>query len=82
MAALRPGDATNGKTIYTGACMVCHGANGKGGSHGGAPLTDALTRDAIVTIIASGRNQMPAFGSAVPPQDREDLAAYVLEFVK
>jgi len=82
VAALRPGDATNGKTIYTGACMVCHGANGKGGSHGGAPLTDALTRDAIVTIIASGRNQMPAFGAAVPPQDREDLAAYVLQLVK
>jgi quinohemoprotein ethanol dehydrogenase len=81
-AALRPGDAGKGKTLYTGACMVCHGVNGKGGTHGGAPLTNALTHEAIVTIIANGRNQMPAFGAAVPPQDREDLAAYILDLVK
>jgi mono/diheme cytochrome c family protein len=60
---------------------VCHGANGKGGTHGGAPLTNVLTRDAIVQIVTTGRNQMPAFGSALQPQDREDLSAYVLELV-
>lgn len=81
-AALSPGNPANGKSIYTGACVVCHGANGKGGTHGGAPLTNVLTHEAIVTVVANGRNQMPAFGSAVPPQDREDLAAYVLELVK
>ena len=79
--AARPGDATRGKDLYTGACMVCHGANGKGGTHGGAPLTAALTHDAIVSIVMQGRNQMPAFGSALPVQDREDLAAYVLQLV-
>jgi outer membrane protein assembly factor BamB len=29
-----------------------------------------------------GRNQMPAFGSALSLQDREDLASHVLELVK
>ena len=62
--------------------MVCHGANGKGGTHGGAPLTNVLTREAITTIVVGGRNQMPAFGSALSAQDREDLASYVLDLVK
>jgi alcohol dehydrogenase (cytochrome c) len=73
------GNAERGRTLYTGACVVCHGTNGKGGTHGGAPLTSALTHDLIVTVVSGGRNQMPAFGSALSPQDREDLAAYVLQ---
>jgi alcohol dehydrogenase (cytochrome c) len=80
--ATRPADANKGKDLYTGACVVCHGTNGKGGTHGGAPLTNALTHDTIVAIVSNGRNQMPAFGSALPLQDREDLAAYILELVK
>ncbi|MEP7314147.1 MAG: PQQ-binding-like beta-propeller repeat protein [Pseudomonadota bacterium] len=81
-AAGRPADAAKGKDLYTGACVVCHGENGKGGTHGGAPLTNTLTHDAIITTVTNGRNQMPAFGSALPAQDREDLAAYVLQLVK
>jgi alcohol dehydrogenase (cytochrome c) len=75
------GNAAKGRDLYSGACIVCHGANGKGGTHGGAPLTPALTHDTIVQVVSAGRNQMPAFGSALQPQDREDLAAYVLELV-
>ena len=74
-----PADLAKGKDLFSGACVVCHGENGKGGTHGGAPLTPVLTRDAIVQIITNGRNQMPAFGSALRPQDREDIAAYVLQ---
>ena len=32
-----------------------------------------------MNVVVSGRNQMPAFGSALSLQDREDLAAYVLQ---
>jgi alcohol dehydrogenase (cytochrome c) len=80
-AATQAGNAAKGRDLYSGACIVCHGADGKGGTHGGAPLTPALTHDTIVQIVSAGRNQMPAFGSALQPQDREDLAAYVLELV-
>jgi mono/diheme cytochrome c family protein len=59
--------------------VVCHGPEGKGGTHGGAALTAALTRDTVLNVVVSGRNQMPAFGSALSAQDREDLAAYVLQ---
>lgn len=47
-----------------------------------APLTNALTRATIVTVLTNGRNQMPAFGSSMPTQDREDVAAHVLRLVK
>jgi mono/diheme cytochrome c family protein len=78
-AAAGPANTAEGKELFTGACVVCHGDNGKGGTHGGAPLTTTLTHDAIIQIVTSGRNQMPGFGSALRMQDREDLAAYVLE---
>jgi mono/diheme cytochrome c family protein len=77
-----PGDPANGKFVYTGACTVCRGASGKGGTHGGAPLTNVLTRGAIVIALTNGCNQMPAFGSSMPAQEREDVAAYVLQLVK
>ncbi len=80
--AAAAGDPADRKLVYTGACTVCHGATGKGGTHGGAPLTTALTHDAVITVLTNGRNQMPAFGSSMPAQDREEVAAYVLQTVK
>ena len=79
-AALPPAAAANldkGKEIYTTTCVVCHGENGKGGSHGGAPLTPALTARRSPTSSRRGRNDMPPFGSALTPQQLNDLAAYV-----
>jgi quinohemoprotein ethanol dehydrogenase len=75
------GNVAKGKELFMGACVVCHGDNGKSGTHGGAPLTTSLTLEAIVQVVTMGRNQMPAFGSALSAQDREDLAAYVLQLV-
>jgi mono/diheme cytochrome c family protein len=59
--------------------VVCHGENGKGGTHGGAPFTASLTRESVVNVLTTGRNDMPPFGSALSPEAMQDLAAYVLE---
>jgi len=75
----RTADPAKGKEIYTTTCVVCHGANGQGGSHGGAKLTPALTREAITTVVAHGRNDMPAFGSALSADQLQSLADYVLQ---
>jgi mono/diheme cytochrome c family protein len=64
--------------IYTTTCVVCHGESGKGGSHGGAPLTTSLTPESIANVVSRGRNDMPAFGSALTPDQLADLASYVL----
>ncbi len=74
-----PANVANGEVIFTTTCVVCHGITGQGGSHGGAPLTHVLTHDSIVQVLTTGRNAMPAFGSAFDPQQLRDLAAYVLQ---
>jgi quinohemoprotein ethanol dehydrogenase len=70
-----------GKEIFTTTCVVCHGENGQGGTHGGAKLTRALTREAIATVVSRGRNDMPAFGSALSPEQLQGLSEYVMELV-
>jgi alcohol dehydrogenase (cytochrome c) len=78
-AATRLPNKDKGKEIYTTTCVVCHGENGKGGTHGGAPFTPALTHDSVVAVLTKGRNDMPAFGAALSPETLEDLTAWVLE---
>ena len=68
-----------GKEIFTTTCVVCHGPTGKGGSHGGPALTRALTRESIANVVTRGRNDMPAFGSALSPDQLQDLTAYILQ---
>jgi mono/diheme cytochrome c family protein len=77
--ATRAPDIQKGKESYTTACVVCHGVNGKGGTHGGPAFTPALTREAIVNVVSHGRNDMPPFGAAFSPDQMQDLSAYVLE---
>jgi len=79
-AAAAPANLRNGQEIFTTACSVCHGETGQGGGgHGGPALTHALTRDGIIATVTRGRNQMPAFGSALDAQDLNDLVTYVLQ---
>ena len=80
-AKARPEDLDKGKEIYTTTCVVCHGPNGQGGTHGGAKLTSALTREAITSVVAAGRHDMPAFGSALSPEQLRNLSDYVLSMV-
>jgi mono/diheme cytochrome c family protein len=77
-AAPRAVNVQRGKELYTTTCVVCHGESGQGGSHGGAPLTSKLTAEAVGTVVTRGRNDMPAFGSALSPDALQDLTAYVL----
>jgi alcohol dehydrogenase (cytochrome c) len=77
--AARPPDPENGRIIYTTTCVVCHGANGQGGTHAGIALTNALTLGSIVSTVTNGRNEMPAFGAVMSQQELHDVAAYLLE---
>jgi alcohol dehydrogenase (cytochrome c) len=79
--AARVADLQSGKELYTTTCVVCHGENGRGGAHGGAPLTAALTAESIATVATLGRNDMPPFGSAFSSEALQDLSAYVLRLV-
>jgi quinohemoprotein ethanol dehydrogenase len=72
-------DLTKGQDIYTTTCIVCHGPTGLGGTHGGARLTRALTPDGIATVLTKGRNDMPAFGSALSADQLQDVTSYVMQ---
>ncbi len=78
-ATTRAPDLARGKDIYTTTCVVCHGPTGLGGTHGGARLTRALTAGSVTTVLTKGRNDMPAFGSALSADQLQDLTTYVLQ---
>ncbi|MEO6340446.1 MAG: PQQ-binding-like beta-propeller repeat protein [Caulobacteraceae bacterium] len=79
---IRIGNIDKGKDSFTTTCVVCHGVDGQGGTHGGAKLTKSLTADSIKTVVVRGRNDMPAFGQAFSAEALDDLAAYVLSIAK
>ncbi|HTV51420.1 MAG TPA: PQQ-binding-like beta-propeller repeat protein [Steroidobacteraceae bacterium] len=72
-------NVAHGKEIYQTTCVVCHGESGQGGSHGGARLTSALTRQTVTTVVGYGRNDMPAFGASFKPEELQALTDYVLQ---
>ena len=68
-----------GKRIFTQACAVCHGDDGKGGHTGGAPLDRVRDLAAAIQTVTQGRNNMPPFRSAFTPEQIRDVSAYVVE---
>ncbi len=74
----RAPDIENGRTLYTTACITCHGVDGLGGSHGGAALTPALDMGAAISTLTTGRGDMPAFGGLMSQDEIQDVAAYLI----
>ena len=68
-----------GQQFYEQACVICHGADGKGGHGGGAPLVAVKDLGAAIQTVTSGRNNMPPFGTAFTPEQIRDVSAYVVE---
>ena len=68
-----------GKTTYMGVCVYCHGETGTGGHGGGAELTSALTVDAIMAMLSTGKGQMPNFTGALSVEQMHDIASFVKE---
>ena len=72
-------DLDVGRAVYQNACSACHGRSGEGG-HGGDPaLTAATNRSAIMQMVRNGRNDMPAFGRVLSPEQIRDVSAHVVE---
>jgi quinohemoprotein ethanol dehydrogenase len=67
-----------GRRLYKQACVVCHGADGKGG-HGAGPSLAALTDlTATIRTVAAGRTAMPPFDTTFTPDQIRDVSTYVL----
>ena len=72
-------DLARGQQIYEQACVLCHGADGKGGHGVGAPLAGVRDLAAAIQTVAAGRNSMPGFSAAFTPEQIRDVSAYVVE---
>lgn len=74
------GDALEGANVYVAqACWRCHAINGQGGIVGPS-MTNVGVRlepdDLVVTILA-GRGNMPGYGRTIPPDQLNDLIAFL-----
>lgn len=68
-----------GERLYLANCATCHGDNGKG--LGQYPTiigkADILGGDYARTVVAEGRNLMPAFGGKLSQQQIDEIVDYV-----
>ncbi len=79
--AAKAGDkivAVDGKQIFEEKCTLCHGSDGKLGLNGAKDLTvSQMNHNDIITLIATGKNAMPAFNTTLSHEQMEAVAAYV-----
>ena len=83
MVDIREGSAKTrydqGSTVYKTYCMGCHGADMRGSTHFGNALpllnvTNRITQDSVLQIMAQGRNQMPSFNFLTDAERQAVLA--------
>ena len=78
-------DIEKGATLFSSNCAACHMGGGNAIAAAMTLKKDALkangkdTVEAIVAQITKGKNAMPAFETRLNPEQREDIAAYVLD---
>jgi len=73
----------NGKTMFEQKCAACHGSDGTAGIANAANLRiTKLDSIAVVNTISKGKNNMPAFGSQLTPEEIKSIAGYVMTLRK
>jgi mono/diheme cytochrome c family protein len=89
--AVSPLQAQSVEQLYKAKCAMCHGATGKGDTAAGksmgahdfaSPEVQKESEAEVTTIIAKGKNKMPAYGSKLKESEIKELAAYVKELGK
>jgi quinohemoprotein ethanol dehydrogenase len=75
----RAPDRANGERIYKAACLPCHGESGEGGHGGGPSLVAGQDVARIVSLTASGKNNMPSFANVYSADDLRDIAEYITQ---
>jgi len=69
----------DGKSVYMGNCIVCHGENGAKGYNGAANLTKStIDRIATIHIITYGKNSMMRFSNILNEEEIEAVADYLI----
>lgn len=78
LGQLTPTDGTVAAETFAARCAGCHGANAEGNV--GPPVAgSSLSAEEFRTVVAGGRDGMPAFGSELTDADIEGLRSYLVE---
>jgi quinohemoprotein ethanol dehydrogenase len=78
VAAATSSNTISGAQIFQQACLPCHGADGRGGHGGGAPLNKASDVALVVKTVKEGKNNMPPFGVALSAEQIQAVSNYVV----
>jgi mono/diheme cytochrome c family protein len=85
------GAQTDAASLFKSKCTLCHAADGSGNSPSGkalkakdlrSPETQAKSDAEIGEVIVKGRNNMPAFGQTLKPDEIQQLVAYIRQLAK
>jgi mono/diheme cytochrome c family protein len=69
----------DGKSVYLGNCIVCHGEDGKKGYNGAADLTKStLDKNSIIQVIMYGKKSMMPYRETLNQEEINALADYLL----
>ncbi|MEM7273058.1 MAG: cytochrome c [Actinomycetota bacterium] len=74
-----------GRDIYARVCASCHGPAGDGGV--GLKLSDGAAVAAFpdiedqIALVAEGRNNMPAYGDRLTPEQQRAVVRYIREIL-
>lgn len=68
--------ANEGRRIYRGRCVLCHGSSG---GRGPDLFATKLSEEQFIEIVINGRQgtQMPTFGYVLSPSDVAEIYAFV-----
>ena len=81
-----PAFAQSGADLYKSKCLMCHGVDGLGATPSGKAMKAASFKDpaiikspdaAMIAIIKSGKNKMPAYSSKLTDDQIKSLVAYI-----
>jgi cytochrome c6 len=79
------------EATYKAKCQMCHGPDGKGETPAGktmkarsfaAPEVVKMSDDELETVIAKGKNKMPAFDGKLKKEQIEELVGYIRALAK
>lgn len=78
--------AQDAAATYKTKCVMCHGADGKGGKMGtrdfASPEVKAETDAQLTDIVTKGKGKMPVYGEKLKPAEITGLVAYIRTLAK
>ena len=85
-AIVLPAFAQSGPDTYKSKCLMCHGADGLGATPAGKAMKTVSFKDpavvntpdaALIAIVKSGKNKMPAYSGKITDDQIKSVVAYI-----